>query len=308
LNTAQERDLLMIRRPQLRKDHPLAGHQLLLPCNRADSLDLFLVDPATGDARNLTCNGAMNRYPAWSPDGKRIVFTSDLRGVHDVYVMSAAGGRLRQLTEESPSTHNFLPTWGPDNKIAFGRDIDGRVEIVTMNDDGSDERVVAPGTDPCLSPDGRHIAFTKKVGGGYCLFKMGANGRGVRQLTTHENQIGAVTPSWSPDGRKILFVDQVGEALEIFVCLAASGRVTQLTHLGKISTSPAWSPDGKWISFRVTDTPFWRDPATYAAAQERRDTLRPVWIMGADGEAPRPIDALRYQCATDGSRAAWRPR
>jgi Tol biopolymer transport system component len=44
----------------------------------------------------------MNRYLAWSPDGKRIVFTSDVRGVHDVYVMSPAGGRLRQLTEESP--------------------------------------------------------------------------------------------------------------------------------------------------------------------------------------------------------------
>jgi len=292
---------------QLREGHPLAGHQLLLPCNRTGSVDLFLVDPVSGDARNLTHNGAMNRYPAWSPDGKKIVFTSDVRGVHDVYVMSASGGRLRQLTREASSTHNFLPTSGPDNKIAFGRDVAGRVEIVMMNDDGSDQRVVASGTDPCLSPDGRHIAFTRKVADGYCLFKLGTDGKGVRQLTTHENQIGAVTPSWSPDGRKILFVDQVGEALEIFVCLAASGRVTQLTHLGKISTSPAWSPDGNWISFRVTDSPFWRDPATYAAAQERRDTLRPVWVMGADGAAPHPIDSLRYQCATDGSRAAWRP-
>ena len=101
----------MLRKCQFCEGHPLAGHQLLLPCNRTGTVDLFLVDAATGNARNLTCNRAMNRYPAWSPDGKRIVFTSDLRGVHDVYVMSASGGKLRQLTEESPSTHNFLPTW-----------------------------------------------------------------------------------------------------------------------------------------------------------------------------------------------------
>ena len=278
-----------------------------MPCNRTGTVELFLIDPATGDARNLTCNGAMNRYPAWSPDGKQIVFTSNLRGAHDVYTMSGSGSGLRQLTQEDQATHNFLPTWGPDHTIVFARDIAGRVEIVRMHDDGSQQQVLGLGADPCLSPDGRQIAFTWKVVDGYCLFTMQVDGTGVRQLTSHVNHIGAVTPSWSPDGRKIVFVDQADEALEIFVCDVATENVQQLTHLGMISTSAAWSPDGRWISFRVTDTPYWRDPAAYEEAHKRRDTLRPVWVMEADGASARPIEALRYQCATDGSRAAWKP-
>jgi Tol biopolymer transport system component len=168
-------------------------------------------------------------------------------------------------------------------------------------------RVVGQGTDPCLSPDGKQIAFTRKSGAGYSIWVMNPEGRKLRPLKTHPNRLGAVVPTWSPDGHSLLYSGQVDEALEIFVCNAGSGKSQQLTDLGKASTSAAWSPDGQWISFRVADTAFWCSPGAWRAAQKRRDTLRPVCVVRADGADVQPLAALRYQCATDGSRAVWRP-
>jgi TolB protein len=288
--------------------HHLAGWQWLVPCIRTETPNLFLVSADSGDARSLTCNRAMNRYPAWSPDHAQCVFTSDLDGAHNIYTVSADGARLKQLTFETTPAICFLPSWSADGKIVFGRDRSGLVEIVAMNADGSGMVPEGTGTDPCVSPDGRAIAFTQKKGNGYCVWLMDARGKKVRPLTAHENQIGAVVPTWSPDGREILYSDQVGEALEIFVCSAKTGKARQLTHLGLTSTSAAWSPDGQWISFRVSKSAFWRNAAAYQKAQKQRDTLRPVYVMRADGTNPQVVEPMRYQCATDGSRAVWRAR
>jgi len=101
----------------------------------------------------------------------------------------------------------------------------------------------------------------------------------------------------------------VGEALEILVCNADGSNVRQLTSLGKMSSPPAWSPDMKWLSFRVCDTAFWRNPQTSKAVhEEKRPDFRPVYVMGADGSNPHIVEVLRYHCAIDGSRAAWKPR
>jgi TolB protein len=287
--------------------HKLTGCQWLVPCIRTGTTNLFLVAPDTGDARNLTRNSAENRYPAWSPDGAQCVFTSDLDGAHNIYRLNADGSRLEQLTREKAPAICFLPRWSDNDKIVFGRDRKGQVEIVIMNADGSKPVAVGAGTDPCISPDGRSIALTRKKGKGYCVWLMDVDGENVRPLTIHENEIGAVVPTWSPDGRDILYSDQVGDALEIFVCSARTGKSKQLTHLGQMSTSAAWSPDGKWISFRVTKSAFWRDAASYREAQKQRDTLRPVFVARADGSNPQVAEPLRYQCSTDGSRAVWRP-
>ena len=61
----------------------------------------------------------------------------------------------------------------------------------------------------------RTIAFTDRVNKGHVVFLMDSDGRNRRQLTAHEREIGAVTPTWSPDGRRLLYSDQVGQALEL---------------------------------------------------------------------------------------------
>lgn len=287
----------------------LAGHKMLVTSVRTGDTEVFVVDPDTGDARNLSRHPAEDRYPTWSPDGRMVAFTSNRNGAFNVYVMNADGSEVRQLTRENEPAVCYFPSWSGDGrKIVFGLAAADKAVVASVAPDGSDFKIIGEGRDPCISPDGRTIAFTMRVGQGYPVFAMDADGKNARQLTTHENEIGGVGPTWSPDGKKILYSDQVGDALEIFVCDADGKNQKQLTALGKMSNSAVYSPDMKWISFRFTNDAYWRDAKTRDKTyEEKAGDKRPVYVMRADGSGARVVEALRYQCAMDGSRAAWHP-
>ena len=174
--------------------------------------------------------------------------------------------------------------------------------------EGGPPRIIGEGRDPHVAPDGRLIAFTKYLSNGYAVFLFETESGQVRQITSHSNEIGAVTPTFSPDGNTIIYSDTVNGALELFSVSIESGDIRQLTELGKFATCAAWSPNMQWVSFRLTDEAFWihadRMKLAYA---EKRPEKRPVWVMRADGSNPHPLEALRYQCGIDGSRAVWDP-
>ncbi len=282
---------------------------LLITSVRTGSTEIFAVNPMTGDARNLTRNPeSEERYPCWSPDGREIAFASNRDGAHNLYVMNADGTGLRQLTHEQAPSLVYFPSWqGDGRRIWFGCNR-GQPLICSIGSDGTDFRVTGSGHDPQISPDGATVAFVQRLANGYVVFTADADGCNERQLTSHENRIGAVTPTWSPDGRRLLYVDQAGDALEIFCVEKDGGNLRQLTALGRIATSPAWSPDMEWITFRLTDEAFWMDPARMKQVYEQKPAdKRPVWMARADGSEARVIEPLRYQCAMDGSRAVWKP-
>lgn len=301
--------------------------RLLTTSIRTGDTDVFWINPVTGDAFNITkAPASEERYPVWSPDGKQVVFTSNrgsattaggpLSGAFNLYIANADGTHVRQLTKQparndAASAVYYFPSWTADGKqiwFSLADDVQKKSVIGYVTPDGRTYKEVADGRDGTISPDGKTIAFTKQVGKGYCLFAMDADGRNVRQLSQHEDEIGAVAPAWSFDGHRIVYSDQVGDALELFVHDVATKQSRPLTKLGKISSSAAWSPDGKFITFRVTEDAYWRNSDTRDKAyQDKRPDKRPVWIVGTDGTNPHVVDVLRYQCAIDGSRAAWWP-
>ena len=303
--------------------------RLLTTSIRTGDTDIFWINPLTGDAFNITKTPASEeRYPVWSPDGKQVVFTSNrvagattssgnpLSGAFNLYIANADGTNVRQLTKQasrsaaSPVVYYF-PSWTADGKqiwFSLADDAAKKSVIGYVTPDGRTYKEIADGRDGAVSPDGKTVAFTKEVGKGYCLFAMDADGRNVRQLSQHEDEIGAVAPAWSFDGKQIVYSDQVGDALELFVHDVATKQNRQLTKLGKISSSAAWSPDGQFITFRVTEDAYWRNiEARDKAYQDKRPDKRPVWIVGTDGTNAHIIEVLRYHCAIDGSRAAWWP-
>jgi TolB protein len=291
----------------------LAGHKLLTTSIRTGDTDVFIIDPVTADAFNVTkAPKSEERYPLWLPDGKRVVFTSNREDgkTFNLYLANADGTGLRQLTKETDGAVYYFPSVQADGRrIWFSLAKGDRAVIGYVSPDGKEYRELAEGRDGAISPDGKTIAFTKNVGKGYPVFAMDSDGKNVRQLTQHEDEIGAVAPTWSPDGRRILYADQVGEALEVFVCDADGKNQKQLSSLGKISSSAAWSPDGKFITFRVTDVAYWRNDRTREKAyDDKQADKRPVWVMRADGSDAQLLEALHYHCAIDGSRAAFRPR
>jgi TolB protein len=237
-----------------------ASAELILGVStRTGNPDIFLVDPVTGDALNLTKHKAQDVSPALWADGKRIAFSSDRdsseeKKVFDIFVMDEDGGNLRQLTKDTGV--NGTPCWSPDGKkIAFVRYLaNGGPQVFVMNADGSEQASITPGRsayDPAWSPDGKKIAHTSFVNGhGFHLWIMDADGKNARQLSANDNSFGYVYPSWSPDGKKIAYADFIDQHLEIFTCDADGANPTQVTRLAKTSTFPAWSPDGKAILFQ----------------------------------------------------------
>jgi TolB protein len=161
--------------------------------------------------------GAFEESPRWSPDGKRIAWTSTRDKNQDIWVMNADGKNPTRLTSD-PSADNG-PSWSPDGKrLAFAGGRSGNFDIYSMNADGSDVRRLT--TDPKLdywpawSPDGKRIAFTSNRDGNYEIYVMNADGSGQRNVTSHPAQDNFA--AWSPDGR-LAFISNRGGGYDIYV-------------------------------------------------------------------------------------------
>ena len=230
------------------------------------------------------------------------------------------------LTTAPPAAPSAFP--GANGRIAFYTNINGDVEIVTIDPDGSGLRNLtqSPGFDagPAWSADGSRIAFTSDRAGSSNVFVMKADGSGQRQLTN-----GAAIdsgPSFSPNGKRIAFASNRDGDFEIFAMNADGTGVTQLTSNTFADASPTWSPDGEHIAFTGDRTgnldifvmnadgssqhditndpgsdlqPTWSPDGEKIAFGRAND----IWVMSADGSAQRALttDAQLNQ------QPAWSP-
>ncbi|MBV8818878.1 MAG: PD40 domain-containing protein, partial [Acidobacteriaceae bacterium] len=79
---------------------------------------IWIAVPDTGNTYQLTSGKKSSHNPRWSPDSKRLAFTSDRDGKQQVYIISPAGGEAAQLTSEENGVGGF--EWSPDGStIAF---------------------------------------------------------------------------------------------------------------------------------------------------------------------------------------------
>jgi Tol biopolymer transport system component len=138
-------------------------------------------------------------YPAWSPNGRRIVFISDRTGIEQVWVMNADGSHQHELTF-ALVTHDEVPDWSPNGKkIAFGVGDPGSGTIWVMNANGSDQHEISsgPGDEfgPTWSPNGKKIAFVTDLGTSRPIEVMNPDGSDLRVVTPGRH---AFVPAWQP--------------------------------------------------------------------------------------------------------------
>ena len=155
-------------------------------------------------------------WPAWSPDGEWIAFTSTREDNQEIHVCRPDGKDIKRLT--SDPAIDAHPCWSPDSKrIAFSTSRWGGMELAVMNADGSGlaRLTESRGLDdyPAWSPDGRRIAFTSNRDGNLEIYTMDLDGKNPR----NETQSPAIDnfPAWTPDGQ-LTFVSNRDEGFDIY--------------------------------------------------------------------------------------------
>ncbi len=195
---------------------------------------------------NLTDNSAQDYGPIVSPDGTKVVFTTD----NYLYIMNADGTGLSQLT----GIQAWSPSYSPDGtKIAFTSSSDGDNEIYTINTNGTSLLKLTNNSTgdqyPRFSPDGTKILFLSERDGDTEIFTMDTAGGSVVQLTI--NTVYEYYANYSPDGTKIVYVTTPGSAdLEIAIMDSDGSNQTVLTVNSGGDSNPAVSPDGTKILYQ----------------------------------------------------------
>jgi Tol biopolymer transport system component len=225
---------------------------------------IFTIKPDGTGRRQLTHvpDDKTAASPAWSPDGRRIAFQSNVDGEFQLWVMNADGsGQTRLLSD--PGYNHYQPSWSPDGRrLVFSRcfaalGFDAYCDLATVSATGSGLRTLLAGnwvhTRPRYSPDGSKIVFSSNRGGLLsAVWVINANGSGAKRLTAPALE--AFWPDWSPDGRHIVFTD--------FCCLAKSNvrvmnadgsGVRKLTHFTppRQGTFASYAPNGRKIVLLV---------------------------------------------------------
>jgi TolB protein len=146
-------------------------------------------------------------WPSWSPDGRRIAFSSTHEGNQEIYTAKADGAGLVRLTQSGGIDAH--PCWSPDGRtIAFATDRWGGLELAAVRPDGSGlvRLTRSPGIDdyPAYSPDGKRLAFVSNRDGQFEVYVSAADGTGPVNLSRHP--LRDTFPAWTPDGHGITFV------------------------------------------------------------------------------------------------------
>ncbi len=184
--------------------------------------------------------------PRWSPDGRRIALTTDIRNLAEIFVMDHDGGNLRNLTWKTLSNERS-PDWSPDGeRIVFISDRNGKFELFTMNArDGMGQTRILSLDGDIREPiwgAGNRIAFgLQKADGTSSLFVVDPDGGNLEQVT--DGDVWDGQPAWDADGKRLAFVSNRAGTTDIWVLDMASGEMRNVTGGGGgTALFPAWVP------------------------------------------------------------------
>lgn len=279
---------------------------------------------ADGSGGRCLTNDGHSHDPAWSPDGKRILFihdsalkqkpayreTDEFRSHHSVElsVMGADGRNRRVLRVIEPVIHSVA--WSPDGEtlaVSAARettpDRPARVAIylLPVNGQGPLRLAVQNGWTPSWSPDGGRLAFTvEHPRGRWTVHAANRDGSGDVRLTAPEVDSGS--PAWSPDGRSIAF-DQFTDSnrrQQVFLMQADGSELRELTSDPAWSCArPSWSPDGASVVVACRSADSLCGMGFYSTGQPMPDCTRRLFIVPVTkGSRQKPVKLMDHDGAT----------
>lgn len=242
--------------------------------------------PITGGTPTRIAEGlAWEVHPRFSPDGRRIAFTSDRGGGDNIWVMNRDGSDKRQVTTEDFRLLN-QPSWSKDGRFIIakkhfttGRSLGtGEIWMYHVSGGAGVQLVKRPNErhqkelgEPIYAADGKSVFYTRNVTPGpifeYAqdsntdLFNIERYDLDTGEVTTvASGPGGAVRPTPSPDGKKIAFVRREATRSKLYVMDLASGEarkiyddldqdVQETWAVTGVYPNMAWLPDSRSLVF-----------------------------------------------------------
>ena len=272
---------------------------------------IFVKDLRSSEERRLTSGEFDDIQPAWSPDGRVILFARSQEPARRIEPGDVFG------------QYDGGDVWAID--VASGRET----------------RLVENAFNPSFSPDGKRVALDASWAGPRRIWIVDATGHNPQQATTDVSEaVAHVRPRWSPDGKRIVFQNIERTKFDVRVVDLASKSLTWVTNDLFQDIDPVWSPSGRFIyfsSYRSGGLNLWRSeiradgtPAgppqqlTTGAGQDIESAPSPdgrrlafailkqnadLWKLPVSPETGRPTGEPVEVVATtrEDSRGAWSP-
>ncbi|MBL8208377.1 MAG: serine/threonine-protein kinase [Blastocatellia bacterium] len=217
-----------------------------------------------GPSLRLTTAPENDTNPFWTPDGKYVTFVRERSdGTGDVLRVPASGGPEQKLAE----TFNWA-SWSPDGKTLAVRggseSKDGKSIFLVTPETGQRTRLTNPeptvsDSAPRFSPDGKLVAFTRKLSGNVAdIFVIPASGGTPRQVT-FENFDVFGRLAWTSDSREIVFNAVRRELRGLWRISVQGGPLTRVAVNARNPINPDISRQGNKLIFTdyANDSNLW---------------------------------------------------
>jgi len=225
--------------------------------------EIWVMDPDGKNQKQITRFNALSDFPAVSPDGTKIAFTSWVHVNPAIFVFSVDPVRDLRFYNQRGASVTATPSFTPDGKqlvFASSAGSDHCCRIFAANLDGSNLRAIsspnAIDVEPKVNPKtGAEIAFVSGRSGPQQIYRMNMDGADLDRLSDGTGE--ASNPSWHPEGQILAFAWTRGfmtGAFHIFIMDVAKRDYKQLTNGPGKDENPSWAPDGMHLVFMSTRT------------------------------------------------------
>ncbi|MFN5819139.1 MAG: amidohydrolase, partial [Novosphingobium sp.] len=286
--------------------------------------DIYTMPISGGTPTRISEGLPYETQPRFSPDGKRIAFTSDRGGGDNIWIMNRDGSDKRQLTNESFRLLN-QPSWSPDGQyivakkhFTTGRSL-GTGEVWMYHVSGSDGVLLVKRPseqhqkelgEPIFAPDGKHVYYTRNTTPGPIFeYAQDSNNQlfAIERYDLETGKIdsmiggegGAVRPTPSPDGKKIAYVRREATQPRLYVRDLATGEDRKVYDALDTDVQETWAVTGVYPN--MAWTPDSASLVVWAGGKLNRvdlasgkSTIIPFKISDSRGviDPPRPAVAV----------------
>ena len=268
----------------------IAQTRIAFVVKRNGAKEIAVMDYDGFNVKQITSDRSLDVHPRWSPNGRKVVFTSYKSRFPDVVEQEVFTGIRRRLAE-FPGL-NTGAVFSPDgNSIALTLSRDGNPELYTMDANGGGLRRLThtkagAESSPVWSPDGQTIAYVSDSRGSPQVYLISREGGEPTRLTVSPSY--NTEPDWSrppadaPLPSLLAVTSRVGGRFQIGVCSSTSPEVQAVAADGGDCQDPSWAPNGRHLVFSKTTN--WRSRLYLLDVLTREQ----IQLPAIDGDASEP--------------------